>query len=112
MLDPIANRLEHYMDLLAQRQRLVTSNIANVDTPGYRTQDIDFQFEFLSLVEGANPNVIQPGGLTTKPDGNNVSLDRESRLLAENAMRFNLASQLMKGEMRMTRRAIEEGKGA
>ena len=34
------------MDLLSARQKLVASNIANVDTPGYKTKDIDFQFEF------------------------------------------------------------------
>jgi flagellar basal-body rod protein FlgB len=55
--------------------------------------------------------VVEPAGLTVKNDGNNVSLDREARLLAENAMRFNFASALLKGEMRMVRRAIEEGKG-
>jgi flagellar basal-body rod protein FlgB len=117
MLDPIASRLEHYMDLLAARQKLVASNIANIDTPGYRTRDIDFQFEFVSqlasLEAGASqtpPQVIEPGGLTVKNDGNNVSLDREARMLSENAMRFNLASNLLKAEIRLVRRAIEEGK--
>ena len=43
MLDPIASRLEQYMDLLSARQKLVASNIANADTPGYHTKDIDFQ---------------------------------------------------------------------
>ncbi|MBI1789102.1 MAG: flagellar biosynthesis protein FlgB, partial [Acidobacteria bacterium] len=47
-MNPIANRLEHYLDLLGQRQRLVAANIANADTPEYRTKDIDFQFEYLS----------------------------------------------------------------
>ena len=111
MLDAIANRLEHYMDLLAARQRLVTSNIANADTPGYKTRDIDFQFEFMSLVEGGSPTVVQPPDLAVRNDGNNVSMDREARLLAENAMRFNLASNLLRSQVRMVRSAIEEGKG-
>ena len=46
MLNAIAGQLERYMDLLSARQKLVASNIANADTPGYRTQDIDFQSEF------------------------------------------------------------------
>jgi len=41
MLDPLAGRLEQYMDLLSTRQKLVASNIANADTPGYKTKDID-----------------------------------------------------------------------
>lgn len=98
------------MDLLAQRQKLVASNLANIDTPGYRTKDVDFQFEYMSLAPGATPNVIEPEGLTVKNDGNNVSLDREARLLAENALRFNVASNLIRSELRTIRKAIDEGR--
>ena len=112
MLDPIANRIEHYMDLLSQRQKLVASNIANADTPGYQTRDIDFQFEFMSLVEGGSPQVIEPQNLPARQDGNNVNLDRESRMLAENALRFNLASQLMRSQIRTVRNAIQDGKNS
>lgn len=98
------------MDLLSARQKLVASNIANVDTPGYKTQDIDFQFEFMSLSAGAQPNVIEAPGLTAKNDGNNVNMDREARLLSENALRFNLASSLMKSQLKLISSAIEEGK--
>ena len=110
MLDPISHRLEYYMDLLSTRQKLVGSNIANVDTPGYRTRDIDFHFEFMSQLEGLQPNVIQPEGLKVKADGNDVSLDREARLLAENAIRFNAASNLLRSQIRVVRSAIQEGK--
>ena len=112
MLSPISRNIEHYMDLLAQRQKLVASNLANLDTPGYRTKDIDFQFEYMSLEPGARPNVIEAEGLTVKNDGNNVSLDREARMLAENALRFNVASNLMRGELRTIRKAIDEGRSA
>ncbi len=43
-------------------------------------------------------------GLVIKSDGNNVSLDREARLLAENALRFNVASNLMKAQLKMSNR--------
>jgi flagellar basal-body rod protein FlgB len=98
------------MDLLAARQKLVAANIANIDTPGYRTRDVDFQFEYVSLAPGSSTNVVEPAGLVVKNDGNNVSLDREARLLAENALRFNVASSLVKGEVRALRKAIEEGR--
>ena len=109
VVDRITNQIEHYMDLLSARQKLVASNIANVDTPGYATKDIDFQFEFLSLASGGSPNVIEPE-LARKNDGNNVSMDREARLLAENALRFNLASSLMKSQLKLINSAIQEGK--
>ena len=44
-----------------------------------------------------------------KNDGNNVSLDRESRLLAENDMRFNLASNLLRSEVQSIRAALQTG---
>jgi flagellar basal-body rod protein FlgB len=110
MLDPIAARLESYLDLLSTRQKLVASNIANIDTPGYRTRDIDFQFECMSQLDGGAVNVIEPAGLTVKNDGNNVSLDREARLLAENALRFNTASALLRGQLQLMKRAIDEGR--
>jgi flagellar basal-body rod protein FlgB len=109
MLDPVVDRLEQYMDLLSTRQSLVASNIANIDTPGYKSKDIDFQFEFMSLTKGESPNVIDTPGLRTKNDGNNVSLDRETRLLAENDMRFNMAESLLRSRLLMSRTAIKEG---
>ena len=52
MLDRVAGKLEQYLDLLGARQKLVTSNIANADTPGFKTRDINFQTEFLNAVAG------------------------------------------------------------
>ncbi len=110
VMESIPASLERYMDLLSARQKVVASNIANADTPGYRTQDIDFGTEFRSLIQGAPAHVGEVQGLETKHDGNNVSLDREARLLAENALRFNVASNLMRVELRMLRSAIQEGR--
>jgi flagellar basal-body rod protein FlgB len=110
MFDAVAGSLEKYMTLLAARQKLVASNIANADTPGYRTRDINFQAEFQSLIESAGPTVIEPDGLPAKNDGNNVNMDREARLLAENALRYNLASTLARSEIRTLRSAIQDGK--
>ncbi len=112
MINPTVRNLERYMDLLSTRQNLVASNIANADTPGYHTQDIDFQFEFMSLVDGTTPQSLQVSGLPEKPDGNNVSIDRESRLLSENAIRFDLASTLVRSQIDTVRKAIQEGRTA
>jgi flagellar basal-body rod protein FlgB len=111
MLDRLSGELERYMDLLSARQKLVATNIANADTPGYRTQDLDFQAEFQAAA-GSGPRAVEIDGLAVRNDGNNVSLDRESRLLAENALRFNLASNLMRGQIQLVRSAIKEGQGS
>ncbi|MGA2134233.1 MAG: flagellar basal body protein [Bryobacteraceae bacterium] len=110
MLGGLSNTLERYMDLLSARQKLVASNIANADTPGYKTKDIDFQSE-LRLAVGGSPQVQEVDGLPAKNDGNNVSMDREARLLAENGMRFNLASNLLRSEIQSIRAALQSGSG-
>jgi flagellar basal-body rod protein FlgB len=109
MLDGVAAQLEHYMDLLSARQKLVSANIANADTPGYHTQDLDFDAEMRNATSGP-PSAIDAPGLIVKNDGNNVSLDREARLLAENALRFQIASGLMHNQIQVLQSAIEEGK--
>jgi flagellar basal-body rod protein FlgB len=109
MVDPLSARLEQYLDALSARQKLVARNIANADTPGYKTQDIDFQSE-LNKASGEEPAIIEPAGLPTKNDGNNVSLDHQARLLAENDIRFNIATQLLRGQFHELREAITEGR--
>ena len=111
MLDRIAAKHEHYLDLLSTRQKLVASNLANAETPGYVTKDIDFQREFLTLTKGQAPAVQEPEGLEFRNDGNNVSLEREARLLSENALRFQLVSMMAKGQLRAVRSALQEGRG-
>jgi flagellar basal-body rod protein FlgB len=110
MFEGLALDPERYMSLLSARQKLVASNIANADTPGYHTQDINFQAEFQSAMAGQPPTAIEPEGLTVKPDGNNVNIDREARLLAENALRFSIASNFARSELSSVRTAIQEGK--
>lgn len=100
------------MDLLSARQKLVASNIANADTPGYKTKDIDFQSELRSAVSGGSPQVMEVDNLAVKNDGNNVNVDRESRLLAENDIRFNLASNLLRSEIQAVRAALQSGSGS
>jgi len=109
MLDPVSGKLNQYLTLVSQRQQLVASNIANSDTPGYLTKDIDFDSELQNAASGAQSMVEEVQGLTMKNDGNNVDLDREARLLAENALRFNVASGLLRSQLKRLRMAIEGG---
>ena len=114
MLNQVSFSLEKYMDVLAARQKLVASNVANVDTPGFKTKDIDFQSEFQNMLQGSSvsPAAQEVSGLRVKNDGNNVNLDREARLLSENSIRFTAATNLLKGQFRILKSAIKEGQGA
>ena len=109
-IDSLTNSLEQYMNVVSLRQKLVASNIANADTPGYKTQDLDFQSSFQAALDGGTPNSSEVEGLNTKNDGNNVDLDREARLLAENALRFSVASNLMHSSLQQIKEAIQGGK--
>jgi flagellar basal-body rod protein FlgB len=108
MLENVGASIEQYMNLVSARQKLVASNIANADTPGYQTKDIDFRDELANQMSG-KLNVVEVSGLKNKNDGNNVDVDREARLLAENALRFSVASSLAHSELSTIRTAIEEG---
>ncbi|MBZ5628368.1 MAG: flagellar basal body protein [Acidobacteriia bacterium] len=105
--------LEHYLDLLAFRQQLTTSNVANVDTPGYQTRDIDFRAEMQrALASDAKtaPSVRSVPGLIERPDGNNVSLDREGLALARIQLQFHVGVQLLREQFHQLQIAINEGK--
>jgi flagellar basal-body rod protein FlgB len=106
--------LARFLDLGVRRSELVMSNMANIDTPGYRTRDINFQQE-LERAEGQveygsfTPAVRQVQGLIERPDGNNVSLERESLLLAHTQLGFNAGVQLLRDKFKMISSAIHEG---
>ena len=110
------NLLEKVLDVTAQRQELVTANMANVDTPGYQTKDIDFHSELQRAVFDGQSNfmplVRSVHGLLERPDGNNVSMDREGLLLAETQMQFGLGVQLLRHEFQNLLMAINEGSKA
>jgi flagellar basal-body rod protein FlgB len=107
--------LGKFLDLSAHRQGLISANIANIDTPGYHTKDIDFRSELQRAVQGidaqVSPTAREVSGLTEKPDGNNVSIDRESMLLSETQLQFRLGVQLLKTQFHTISMAINDGKG-
>ncbi|HYA18896.1 MAG TPA: flagellar basal body protein [Bryobacteraceae bacterium] len=104
--------LGQYLSYLTARQEAIASNIANADTPGFKTRDVEVPVDFSGAIEEARDMVVDVPGLTTRNDGNNVSIDREARLLAENTLKFTLATQLLRGEIKDIRSAIEEGRAA
>lgn len=116
MIDtPLMRGLERVLDLGAFRHQLIASNLANVDTPGYRTQDIrPFAGELQQAMSGEEPLFTpvarEMRGLLERPDGNNVSVERESLLLAQNQLRFQVAVQFLRAEFRRLSEAINEGR--
>jgi flagellar basal-body rod protein FlgB len=112
--DPSIDALSRFLDVSVFRSGLILSNMANVDTPGYRTRDLNFSQELERAASGPQdavftPAVRQIGGLIERPDGNNVNLERESMLLADTQLRFNACVQLLRDRFKMLSSAIHEG---
>ena len=129
MIDtPLMRGLERVLDLSAFRHQVITTNLANVDTPGYRTRDLrPFAGEIeqamageetLSAGSSAGPSFAtqsftpvahETRGLLERPDGNNVSVERESLLLAQNQLRFTVAVAFLKEQFHQISGAINGG---
>ncbi len=114
--------LSQFLDVDVARYKLIAANMANIDTPGYRARDLDFHAELKrAAAHGAGesgfvyasytPVAKRVRGLLERPDGNNVSLERESLLLAEAQMTYNLGVQLLKDEFHTISQAINSGGG-
>ena len=50
---PMMAMLESYLKLTASRVQAISANMANIDTPGYRTRDINFESEFHKVMSGS-----------------------------------------------------------
>jgi flagellar basal-body rod protein FlgB len=108
-------RLSHYLDYTAQRGSVIASNIANLDTPGYHARDVDFKSQLASLLSSdeqtPTPKVVEVAGLTERPDGNNVNMDREGLALGQTQLQFQTGVALLKSELHRLSQAIHEGAG-
>jgi flagellar basal-body rod protein FlgB len=109
-LDQTGLELGHFMSYLSKRQEVIASNIANADTPGYKTRDVEMPVDFSSALQDAASSPVEAPNLPSRNDGNNVSIDREARLLSEDTLKFNLATQMLRGQLKTIRSAIEEGR--
>jgi flagellar basal-body rod protein FlgB len=114
--------LETYLKLAATREKTISANMANIDTPGYRTRDINFESELnramsqpaIEMADGTVtaqmlPVIRQVQGLMERPDGNNVSLERESLQMAETQLRYQLGIQLLKRHFHQILNAVNGG---
>jgi flagellar basal-body rod protein FlgB len=123
----LGEELGRYLDLATSQIKLTAANMANIDTPGYRAVGMDFEAEMRGamqevdgeeFVEGPGgalnghrqPRVRQLDGLVSRPDGNDVSMDRESLTLAEAQLKFKTGVALLKVQNQMVLDAIHADK--
>jgi flagellar basal-body rod protein FlgB len=110
---PSLDVLQGYLKVVADRQQMIVSNMANVDTPGYHTKDLDFQSALREVMDSGGSSRLQPTALESqdlpeRPDGNNVDIDIESLKLSQTQLQFQLGVQLVKGQFSDLLTAIKE----
>ncbi len=113
----LSDELTRYLDLTVSETRLTAANMANIDTPGYQTLGIDFASEMRDAMAGIDAGQsMQPAhvkavdGLIARPDGNNVSMDREGLHLAGEQLKFKTGVALLRLENQRVMDAIHADK--
>jgi flagellar basal-body rod protein FlgB len=109
----VTNLLEKALNIRAQYHKVLTGNIANVETPNFKEKDIDFQAEMqrtigtpnnVEIREGTNGDVI--GSI----DGNTVNMENQIVKMTENHMLFTSLVQVLSKKFSMMRYVINEGR--
>jgi flagellar basal-body rod protein FlgB len=99
LLDTTQQALESAMSGSMLRQTLLTNNLANVDTPGYQPEDVNFQSTLQAAVQSGQPvdqvtyqpySVAQSAG----PDGNGVSPEQQEAALSQNGLLYETLTQI------------------
>ncbi len=107
--------MSHLMDAAELQHRVISHNIANVNTPGYHRQEVSFEHVLNGIRQGRTGQteldrsflIQEQPGLVERADGNNVDIDREVGSLQKNALAYQTYSQLMAAQLQTMRRAIE-----
>lgn len=113
----LSEQIARYLDLATSQAKLAAANMANVDTPGYHALGMDFEGEMQAAMcevdsgQSSRPLHVQlEDGLIARPDGNNVSMDREGLNLAEAQLRFKTGVALLHQEYQRVMDAIHADK--
>ena len=116
------NVLEKSMDISAERHRLITNNIANIDTIGYQAKDLDFKKALQTALEERSGDLIQthPKHIAPAPISgalrrnktadrlDTVDIDREMTHLVENNIKYRTSVEMLLRKMNMLKHTIAE----
>ena len=132
MLNQLTNALDFHgqaLSLRSERQRLIASNIANADTPGYVARDFSFAQALreatgpaagagaMATTSGGHmagntgarsePNLLYASASQTNLDRNTVDMDRERANFADNAVKYEATLRFINGNVRTMLDAIK-----
>jgi flagellar basal-body rod protein FlgB len=126
-----SNILEKALASSALRQKTISNNIANVNTPGYKKSDVLFEDKLQAAMDQSllplarthtnhlqagqvsgelEPSIVVDNTSSMRLDGNNVDIDKEMAGLAKNSIYYNAVAQQLSKHYSMLLSAIREGK--
>jgi flagellar basal-body rod protein FlgB len=123
-MDRFVNLLTDYLSVQSRRAEIVSANLANADTPGFKAGELEFA-EYLreaalgavsprSAIDGESlerlMGVVEQEGNATGINGNNVDTLREMATLANAGGQFSFGAQMLQSRFRTLRAAIREGR--
>jgi flagellar basal-body rod protein FlgB len=95
---------------LAQRQRVIADNIANVETPGFTAQRVSFEASLRAAISSGSPQsanvAVIPSDAYANVNGNNVQLDDETMSLVDTGLQYQLMVEAMNAKFGLLRTAI------
>ncbi len=124
----ISNKLFEQLNFRGEKQKVISSNIANINTPNYKTKDLIFDDVLNNKLDNTlkmkqtnskhissinnnssmtNPKLIQVAGLEEQNDGNNVNLDTQMGEMSKNKVLFDAIQSSIKRDSRLFRSVIE-----
>jgi flagellar basal-body rod protein FlgB len=116
LFDATFRGLATALTLHQRRHEVVSSNLANVETPRFRARDLDFESaltEAFAAAPGAEPQgglpprVVEDVGAPPRADGNTVDLDLQMAKLAANGGRYVALARILGQRIALLRQAID-----
>lgn len=130
--DTTMQLLQKVLDLRTKNQQVISSNIANSETPGYTSKSLAFEEELKNAIYDnslktttSHPNhfplssnnlnqisgtITRTKNLSTVGDGNNVSVDMEMVKLSENQIMYEAAATILNKKLALLKFVANDGK--
>jgi flagellar basal-body rod protein FlgB len=116
--------LQKSLDLVWCRQQMTLNNIANSDTPGYKSKSVEFETllksamggraktekEMAERIRSVSPRIVKNSSTSARADGNNVDLDAENIELARTQLQYQYLANSLTSQINRLKYVINEGK--
>jgi flagellar basal-body rod protein FlgB len=125
----ISSKLFEQLNFRGERQKVISSNIANINTPGYKTKELVFEDELNNSINNnglqlkatnsrhmpninsfqanSNPKLMEVENLEEQNDGNNVNIDTQMGEMSKNKVLFDAIQSSIKRDSKLFRSVVE-----